>query len=142
MNTKTNFTLRLKALILCLAMLIAVTAMASCQPAVTIDSDTMIIVRCAEEDEGKTLIGYMNELQEGGKLDFTVEGGMITSINGTENAADYSSCWMLYTSDAEMSNNAWGTVEYDGSEYGSAVLGAESLEIKAGEIYIWAYATF
>ena len=139
---KTHFSLRLKALAMCLAIIVATLVMASCQKAVTVDSDTMIIIRCTESDEGKMLIDYMNELKDDGKIDFTVEYGMVSSINGVENAADYSSCWMLYTSDAEMSNNAWGTVEYGGTEYGSAILGAESLEIKAGEIYIWAYVSF
>ena len=131
----------LKSLAMCLAIIVATLAMASCQKAVTVDSDTMIIIRCTESDEGKILIDYMNELKDDEKIDFTVEYGMVSSINGVKNAAD-SSYWMLYTSDAEMSNSAWGTVEYDGAEYGSAILGAESLEIKAGEIYIWAYASF
>jgi hypothetical protein len=49
---------------------------------------------------------------------------------------------MLYTSDAENSNSAWGTVEYDGKEYGSAVSGAETLKIKADQLYIWVYQSF
>jgi hypothetical protein len=41
-----------------------------------------------------------------------------------------------------MSNAAWGTVLYKDVEYGSAVLGADALELKAGCIYIWSYMTF
>ena len=70
------------------------------------------------------------------------EDGMITSINGIENPADYSSCWMLYTSDAENSNAAWGTVEYQGKQYASAVSGAETLKIKPDQLYIWVYKSF
>jgi hypothetical protein len=67
---------------------------------------------------------------------------MITSINGIENPADYSSCWMLYTSDEDNANAAWGTVEYEGKEYGSAISGAETLKIKADKLYIWVYKSF
>ena len=136
---KTHFSLRLKALAMCLAIIVATLAMASCQKAVTVDSDTMIIIGCTESDEGKMLIDYMNELKEDEKIDFTVENGMVSSINGVENAADYSSCWMLYTSDEEMANSAWGTVLYNDAEYGSAILGAEKLKIKDGCLYIWAF---
>jgi hypothetical protein len=49
---------------------------------------------------------------------------------------------MLYTSDAENANNAWGTVEYEGVEYGSAISGAETLKIKADQMYIWVFKSF
>ena len=67
---------------------------------------------------------------------------MIKSINGIENPADYSSCWMLYTSDAENANASWGTVEYEGAEYGSAISGAEVLKIKPDQLYIWVFKSF
>ena len=34
------------------------------------------------------------------------------------------------------------TVEYDGKEYGSAVSGAETLKIKADQLYIWVFKSF
>ena len=95
--------------------------------------------------DGKTdmlLIDYMNELAKDGKMTCKISDGMVTSINDIDNPADFSSCWMLYTSDAENSNTAWGTVEYDGKEYGSAVSGAETLKIKADQLYIWVYQSF
>ena len=49
---------------------------------------------------------------------------------------------MLYTSDAEMSNAEWGTIDYDGKTYASAILGAESLEVSAGNYYILSYVIF
>ena len=49
---------------------------------------------------------------------------------------------MLYTSDSENANEAWGIVEYEGKNYGSATLGAESLPVKSGAIYIWWYQSF
>ena len=88
------------------------------------------------------LIDYMKIMKEQEGLAYEVKDGMIVSINGIENPADYSSCWMLYTSDAENANTAWGTVEYEGVEYGSAISGAEVLKIKEGQLYIWVFQSF
>ena len=116
------------------------------EPLVIKDSDTYIVVKVTEEVlDGRTdmlLIDYMNELAQSGELECTISNGMITSINGIENPADFSSCWMLYTSDAENSNPAWGTMEYKGIQYGSAISGAEVLKIKPDQLYIWVFQTF
>ena len=110
------------------------------------DSDTYIVIKTTQEAMGdKTdmlLIEYMETLKEKGQLEFKVENGMITSINGIDNPADFSSCWMLYTSDEANANASWGTVEYEGKQYGSAVSGAETLKIKADQLYIWVYKSF
>ena len=139
-GTRKIFTKRMLCALLTL--IISALTLASCtqEPLVIYDSETTIVIRCEETDGEKVLIDYMNELQAEGKLEFVVEDGMITSINGIENPADYSSCWMLYTSDADNANSAWGTVLYEDVEYGSAILGAESLKIKADNIYIWVFA--
>ena len=42
----------------------------------------------------------------------------------------------------DSANAAWGTIEYNGNVYGSAVLGAESLIIKDGCMYIWVFQSF
>jgi len=116
------------------------------EPLVIKDSDTYIVIKTTQEAMGdKTdmlLIEYMQTLKDKGELEFKVENGMITSINGIDNPADFSSCWMLYTSDETNANASWGTVEYDGKQYGSAVSGAETLKIKADQLYIWVYKSF
>ena len=116
------------------------------EPLVIKESETCIVIKpTAESMDGRTdmvLIDYMNQLAQEGVLECTISDGMITSINGIENPADFSSCWMLYTSDAENSSNAWGTVEYEGQEYGSAISGAEVLKIKEGQLYIWVFQSF
>ena len=116
------------------------------EPLVIKDSDTYIVIKTTEDaKDGKTdmyLIDYMNQLAQKGELECTIADGMITSINGIENPADYSSCWMLYTSDADNANAAWGTVEYEGAEYGSAISGAETLKIKPDHLYIWVFKSF
>ena len=140
-------TKRLSCLFLVLLLTCAV-LLPGCQKETLVikDSDTYIVVKTTEKTlEGKGemfLIDYMNELAQQGELACTIEDGMITSINGIANPADFSSCWMLYTSDVENANNAWGVVEYEGVEYGSAISGAETLKIKADQLYIWVFKSF
>ena len=150
----------MKKLVSVLLVLVCLAAMlAGCQKPIVIDdgdatvvsdayivSDTYIVIKPSEASlEGKTdmlLIDFMSQLKEKGELKFGISDGMVTSINGIDNPEDWSSCWMLYTSDAENSNTAWGTVEYEGKTYGSAISGAEALKIKAGELYIWVFQSF
>ncbi len=107
----------------------------------TVEKGESTVVITVEEVDGEpTLLDVMKDLQEGGELTFTVSlDGMITSIEGKENAADWSAVWMLYTSDSEMTNAEWGTVEHNGEIYGSAIVGASALGVLAGETYIWYY---
>ena len=129
-------------------LLICSLLLAACQsePLVIKDSDTYIVVKTTQESlNGKTdmyLIDYMNQLSQQGELSCTIADGMITSINGIENPADFSSCWMLYTSDTDNASSTWGTIEYNGVEYGSAISGAEALKIKPDQLYIWVFQSF
>ena len=142
-NTQKRLSCLLLVLLLACTMLLP-----GCQnePLVIKDSDTYIVIKTTEEAmDGKTdmyLIDYMNQLVQKGELECTIADGMITSINGIENPADYSSCWMLYTSDADNANVTWGTVEYEGVEYGSAISGAKMLKIKPDQLYIWVFKSF
>ena len=104
---------------------------------ITVDGDYLDIT------ETTVLLDYMKALQNDGVLDFTLsDDGMVTAINGQQNPADWSKCWMLYSNDAELANEAWGTVTVDGVTYFSAILGAESLPIKDGKIYVWEFKSF
>ena len=109
---------------------------------VTADEYTVIITASdtAFDFDGKTLKDYMDYLQDNQKLTYSINNGMVTAINGKSNTT--SSFWMLYTSDEQNSNDAWGTFEYEGEIYGSATLGAESLPVKEGCVYVWAYQSF
>ena len=142
-----NTTKRLSCLLIVLLIMLPM-LLSGCkrEPLVIKDSDTFIVIKVSKDafagKEDWHLIDYMNELAEKGELACTISNGMITSINGIDNPADFSSCWMLYTSDAENSNSAWGTIAYEGVEYGSAISGAEVLKLKADTVYIWVYQTF
>ena len=116
------------------------------EPLVIKESDTCIVLKVTKEVLGGStdmvLIDYMDGLVKSGKMTCTIQDGMVTSINGIDNPADFSSCWMLYTSDEENANAAWGTVDFEGKQYGSAISGAETLKIKPGQLYIWVFKSF
>jgi hypothetical protein len=139
---------KILACLLAALLLMNILLLAGCQsePLVIKESDTCIVLKVTEEAIGgntdMVLIDYMDTLLKEGKLTCTIENGMVTSINGIDNPADFSSCWMLYTSDADNSNAAWGTVEFEGKQYGSAISGAETLKVKPGQLYIWVYKSF
>ena len=129
------------ALIVALIPVLFSFACAPQKPRVIVKEDTYVVINVVDEvSEGTTLYDYMLTLDK--TLRFTHSGGMITSINGIENASDWSACWMIYTTDEDNSNTMWGSVEYEGKVYGSASYGAESLVIKKGESYIWLYQEF
>ena len=67
---------------------------------------------------GGNWVGYMDKLKEDEQITFTIVDGMITSINGVENPADWSKCWMLYTDDEEYANS----LAYECSKYGMKLI--------------------
>ena len=135
-------------LTLMLTLLLFVGCFASCitvgkANAVVVETTQTLVVICVNEtDENATLFDVMENLQKENALQFELAGTMLKSLNGVENAADFSSCWMLYTSDAEMSNTEWGTYDYGKVSCSSAVLGGDALIVSAGEYYVWVYTTF
>ena len=136
---------KLFTLLLTLMVALTCTLISACkkEPLVVKESDTYVVINVENATENQTLAGYMLSLTEYQDM-FVIENGMVTSINGIQNAADWSACWMLYTDDysEDCSNAAWGTVVYDGKTYNSAALGAESLIVKNGCSYIWIYQSF
>ena len=75
------------------------------------ETDEKIIITVSSKQmeltDSTTLLEYMQSLKEDGEFEFEIVSGMITSINGIENPADWSSCWMLYTNDTERLGNRW-----------------------------------
>lgn len=148
MKTQNTMTRRILSLTLAIVLLACTALLTGCksEPQVIKESETCIVIKTTKEAmDGKTdmyLIDYMDILAKEGKMTCKISDGMVTSINGIDNPADFSSCWMLYTSDVENANTAWGTVEYDGQTYGSAISGAEALKIKPDQLYIWVFQSF
>lgn len=97
--------------------------------------------------DATSLFDYMQKLQEKGKLTFEVADGFITKVNGVENPADYSSCWMMYTDlgvldGVSYSNAEWGTYTYGEKTYNSAAYGVTALPAVEGYTYILHYDAF
>ena len=128
--------------VMSVCMFVACDKEGSAKAEVVSKTDTMVVIKVNETEGFATLLDAMTYLSKEGELIFTVSGGMVSSVEGKENAADWSACWMLYTSDTEMSNKVWGTITYEGNTYGSAILGVESLQVSVGEYYLLSYDTF
>ena len=103
------------------------------------ETDEFIVLTPTEDFVGRKLIEFMDHTKTEGSLDYTADGTFITSVNGIYNSAESGDYWMLYTDDADNSNAAWGTIEYEGKTYASAALGADSLVIAKDCVYIWVY---
>ena len=99
-------------------------------------------ITVAEAPDEATLLDVMNKAKENGDLSFEMAGTMVASIEGIANDIDYNPCWMLYTTDDELSNTEWGTVTMEDEVLGSAILGADTLPVEEGESYVWAYCEF
>ena len=109
---------------------------------IALKNETTVVIKVNETEGFATLLDAMQYLKDQEELNFEITGGMVSSIEGKANPVDWSACWMLYTSDEEMSNTEWGTTTYEGKVYGSAILGAESLSVASNEYYIWVYEIF
>ena len=105
-------------------------------------TETCVVIKVNKVQNNQTVLDVMQALQAEGKMSYTLSGTMLQSINGKENPTDWSACWMLYTSDAEMANSEWGTYTYNGTVYGSAILGADAMPVIDGAYYIWVYEAF
>ena len=102
-------------------------------------TENVVVITVEEVKDAKSLMDVMEQAKADGELTYETSDGMITSLNGKANPADWSYCWMLYTSDSSMASTEYGTYEYEGQILGSAVLGAEALPVVDGGIYVWVY---
>jgi hypothetical protein len=74
-------------------------------PKVIKESDTYFVINVTDKvDADTTLYDYMVTLRDDGQITFTDADGMITSLNGLSNKADWSEVWMIYTTDEDNSN--------------------------------------
>ena len=105
--------------------------------------ETRVVISVEETDGKGTLLNCMEYLaEENSSFSYDFSVGMLTAINGKSNDAVANQYWMLYTSDSEMANTAWGSIEYEGETLGSAIVGAEVLIVKEGAVYVWVYQSF
>lgn len=132
-------------LLLTLTVIVTASVFTACkkEPLVIKESDTYVVINVETDKTDLTLASYMSSLSEYKDM-FVINNGMVVSINGIENASDWSACWMIYTDDyrEEFSNSAWGTIVYKEKTYNSTAFGAESQIVKDGCTYIFVYQTF
>lgn len=132
-------------LLLTLTVIVTASVFTACkkEPLVIKESDTYVVINVETSKTDLTLAEYMASLDEYKDM-FVIKNGMVVSINGIENASDWSACWMIYTDDyrEEFSNSAWGTIVYKEKTYNSTAFGAESQIVKDGCSYIFVYQTF
>ena len=76
----------------------SVASSASVKALVVESTDTMVVLKVEKAEEDTTLIEVMELLKAENKLDYKIAAGMVNEINGVANPADFSSCWMLFTS--------------------------------------------
>ena len=104
------------------------------------DEDKYLLITA--DENASNLLSLMQEKAAANEFTFTLSGTMVTSINGVENAADWSYCWMVYTTDSDYAVKEYGQVKLGKTVYTSAALGAESLPVEKGEKYLWVYVAF
>ncbi len=135
----------LSIILIVVILALSLTACGGSPKVVEMTEDSVVITvssKILKIEEGTTLSDYMNALKDKGELEFKEESGMVTEINGMVADSSKNEFWGLYTSDENNSNTAWGVVNFDEKEFGSATLGANDLKIKDGYIYIWSISSF
>ncbi len=115
-------------------------------------SETQIVMTIEEADGTANAFDALKSLRNQDLISFdytsSVYGAYITSINGKAEAVFESTAnsskgasWMLYTSDME---NAYDmtTITIDGVVCGQSSVGASSLKVKKGCLYVWVYESY
>lgn len=102
-----------------------------------LQEDEFVVLIFDSGFNGKSLSEAMQDAKENEQIDYTVDKGMVISINGINNVGN--KYWMLYTDDEEFSDTAWGEISYQDKIYGSATKGVSDLAVKDGKTYIWVY---
>lgn len=114
-------------------------------------SQTQVLVRVMETEDGKSMYDALVALQADGRLTFdgseSTYGFYITSVNGV--AATNDNYWAVYTTlgtyeGVSYSDATWGTIEHSdalGNTYAlaSASYGVSGLPLVEGELYalVW-----
>lgn len=138
-----------------LTAIVSIACFAACQGGKTeaklLDSTTseQIVISIEATDGKANALDALKMLRNQDLISFdyttSTYGAYITSINGkaeaivsstTNSSEGYS--WMLYTSDAEYAYEST-TISVEGKTCGQSSVGASSLTVKVGEIYVWVY---
>lgn len=136
------------------ALLALALPLAACAPAdsgnveytVAVNTDTLVLFTAPEGIATDSLKTYLDGLAQAGEITYTMENGMITSLNGKENVSGASSgsFWMLYSDLTELdgvtyADPTFGTYTYDGEQLASCSYGAEGMPVVEGYTYAIVY---
>ena len=92
---------------------------------------------------GKHLIDYLNALVAKGYFDYTMEGGMVTTVNKITVDSTKNQFWAIYTDDEVNSSDLWAApIVIDGKTYNSASYGITDLPLTEGKSYIFKVSTW
>ena len=108
-----------------------------------------VVMSIQETDGEANAFNALESLKEQGKITFefvdSTYGAYVTSINGKAEMVISSTLnssegytWSFYTSDMEYAYD-YQSIEIDGRVCGLSSLGASSLIVKEGELYVWVY---
>lgn len=136
-----------KILATAMALAVLVAAFAACNGynAVKSTEDVVAVTVSGKvmDLDGKNLVDYLNKLQSDDKFSYSADNGYVTTVNGK--TADYQkdrTSWMMYTSDKEMGNEAWGTYEFEGQTYYSAIVGINDYPLAEGTVILFVFCHF
>lgn len=108
---------------------------------ITVNTAELVAFTAPDEFATISLKEYLDGLVTAEKLSYTIQSGMITSINGTENISETNkgSYWMIYSDLLELDGvtyaNPTYTYDYNGKVLASCTFGAESMPVIAGYTY-------
>lgn len=96
--------------------------------------------------ELSTLQDLMDYLEENEEFSYSVEEGMVNEINGKIPDGEVHEFWGIYTDlkigEIPYYDDSWGTADYEGKIYGSALKGINELPLSGGFTYLFEIATW
>lgn len=142
MNTKK---ILLSVVVLAILLTTVLGAVACVKNPVQITESTVVVPldsKIMSDIEGKHLVDYLNVLVEKEFLTYNAPGGFIDTINELKADGTKGEYWLIYTDDAENSNESWGKTEIDGKTYLSAKFGINDMPLKEGKTYVFMISKF
>ena len=123
----------------------AVLGMVACSKPVQMRETEILITldkSIMSDIEGKTLKDYLDLLQEKEYLTYEATAGMLYTLNDRKADSTAGEWWLIYTDDADHSNEDWGKYTVEDKTYYSSTLGYESLPLKEGATYVFVISKF
>ena len=109
---------------------------------ITVNTSELVVFTAPDNFAMISVKEYLDGLVAAGEISYTIEDGMIISLNGTENITQVNSgsYWMIYSDLLEKdgviyADPTYGTYNHNGGTLASCSYGAESMPVIAGYTY-------